>query len=201
MPKPMQTSAFHKRIYTIPTFIAAIDDLLRHMDDLIDARRSGRIDRAWAEKLMLAVTAVNDCRYCMAFHRGLATRAGVSDDELRAVVSHQFGDLPLHEIVALAFAQHYAESGGRPDSASRQRLIEAYGADAARDIVAYLRAITVGNLLGNTFDALLERLKGRPAPGSHALQELGVLLIALLGVPAGLAILLARRLTRRLPAA
>lgn len=193
----MHTRTSFKRIYTIPAFIAALDDLLRHLDDLFVARRAGRIDRAWAEKLMLAVTTVNDCRYCLAFHRGLATRAGVSDEELRAIVRHQFGDLPPHEVTALAFAQHYAESQGRPDGASQQRLIETYGPDAARDILAYLRAITVGNLLGNTFDALLERLRGRPTPGSSALNEIGVLLIAAVGLPAGLVILLAQRLTRR----
>jgi AhpD family alkylhydroperoxidase len=194
----MQRAASHRRIYTVPAFVAALDDLLRHTGDLLDARRSGRVDRAWAEKLMLAVTAVNECRYCMAFHRGLATHAGVSDDEIGAVVTHCFADLPQHQIIALAFAQHYAESGGRPEPASRQRLIATYGPDTARDIAAYLRAISVGNLLGNTFDALRDRLTGRPAPGSSVLSEIGVLLIALVGVPAGIVLVIAQRLIRRL---
>jgi AhpD family alkylhydroperoxidase len=193
----LDSQAFRKRIYSVPAVIAALVDLARHGDDIRAARRSAAIDRAFAEKLMLAVTGVNQCRYCLAFHRSLAARSGLGDDEIHAVVTHRFGDLSAREVVALAYAQHYAERGGRPDPDSRTRLTAAYGPGPARDIHAYLRLIMIGNLLGNTFDALVGRLRGRAAPGSSATSEIGVLIIALLGVPLVGLSWIAHRLMRR----
>jgi hypothetical protein len=54
-----------------------------------------------------------------------------------------------------------------------------YGEEAANDIMTYLRMITFGNLLGNTFDAILSRFSGKPAQGSNLWSELGVLLGAI----------------------
>jgi hypothetical protein len=55
---------YNKRIYKSPwEFFAAIKDMLFHLGDIKAAVRSGRIDHAFAEKIMLAVTQVNDCRY------------------------------------------------------------------------------------------------------------------------------------------
>jgi hypothetical protein len=45
--------------------------------------------------------------------------------------------------------------------------------------MTYLRMITFGNLLGNTFDAILSRFSGKPAQGSSLWSELGVLLGAI----------------------
>ncbi|MEW6242582.1 MAG: carboxymuconolactone decarboxylase family protein, partial [Chloroflexota bacterium] len=61
-----------------------------------------------------------------------------------------------------------------------------YGQDTAEDILAYLRMITFGNLLGNTFDALLSRLKGKPAPDSSLWSEVRILLGAVWMPPARL---------------
>jgi hypothetical protein len=90
---------------------------------------------------------------------------------------------PENEVIALTFAQHYAESCCHPDPAAWERLATYYGAETANDILAYLRMITFGNLFGNTFDALLSRITGKPAPGSSLWSELGVLLGAICGCP------------------
>ncbi|NCP16180.1 hypothetical protein GW866_03945 [bacterium] len=46
--------------------------------------------------------------------------------------------------------------------------------------------ITFGNLFGNTFDALLSRLAGKPAAGSSVWSELGVILGGFVIVPFGI---------------
>jgi hypothetical protein len=52
-------------------------------------------------------------------------------------------------------------------------------------------------LYGNTFDALLERLRLRPVAGSHFFSEIVVLAASATMVPAGLFLaLIARRLVR-----
>ena len=43
--------------------------------------------------------------------------------------------------------------------------------------------ITSGNLSGNTFDALLSRLSGRPAEGSGPWGELATLVLLALAMP------------------
>lgn len=177
------TEAFSKRIYTVSAFRRDVEELVANMDEFRAARRAGRISPAFAERIMLTVTAVNGCRYCSYAHTRMALEAGVPPEHIQNIAEGKLGELPPEEAVALVFAQHYAESRGSPDSEAWQRLVKAYGSDAARDVLANARMIQVGNLMGNTFDALLSRFRGRPAAGSSIWQELGVLLGALVIIP------------------
>lgn len=132
---------------------------------------------------MLAVTNVNQCRYCNYGHTRAALAAGVSKAEIQSLMLREFDKLPSDEIIALAFAQHYAETDGSPDPQAWDRLVDAYGVETSQDILAYIRMITIGNLLGNTFDALLSRLMFNPALDSSLSRELGVLLGTFVVIP------------------
>ena len=189
----VDSATFNRRIYTYPAFKADVCQIFDHLDDLRRAARGGRVSRAFAEKIMLAATSVNGCRYCSYAHSRAALAAGVPEQELHSLLALDLGAFPPGEAVALTFAQHYAESRGQPDPAAWQRVVSAYGEQTARDILAYLRMITFGNLLGNTFDALLSRLAGKPAPGSSLGSELGVLLGALWMPPSRLVLHAFRR--------
>jgi hypothetical protein len=103
---------------------------------------------------------------------------------------------PEHELVAVLFAQHYAAQADRYDAAAWQRLQDTYGAAAARDILTHIRVITFANLYGNTFDALLERLKLHPVRGSRFFDEMAVLFAGATVVPVGLFVgMIVRRLS------
>jgi len=167
--------AFEKSIYTLASFTDAVHEVFGHMDDMRTASRGGRLSKAFAEKIMLSVTRVNGCRYCSYGHSRAALAAGVSDAELHSLLAGELGDFPEMEAVALIFAQHYAESNCHPDPQAWQRLVDYYGPETARDILAYIRMITFGNLSGNTFDAFLSRLWGRPALHSSLWNEVGVI--------------------------
>jgi len=180
-------TGFSRRFYTFPAFNAALDDALDHLGEFTAALRSGRISRAFGERIMLAVTHVNGCRYCDYGHTLAALASGVTSDELRALRAGDFAALPQQEVTALLFAQHVAQMGGRPDPAAWDRLVATYGPAVACDVLAYIRLILIGNLLGNTFDAFWSRIAGRPAPGSTLLSEVSVLLGALFLVPLKLA--------------
>ncbi|MGI6208829.1 MAG: carboxymuconolactone decarboxylase family protein [Anaerolineae bacterium] len=166
-----------KRYYTPAAFLRDLGDFLRHLPDLLRAVRGGRVSRALAEKLMLVVTRVNGCRYCSYLHTRLALRAGVGEEELAQVLMLELDEFPAQEAVALAFAQHYAESDRHPDPEAEHRFRSFYGPEAARDLMAYIRMVTLGNLAGNTVDVFLARLKGQPAPGSSVLGELALFLL------------------------
>ena len=125
---------------------------------------------------MLVVSSVNGCRYCCYGHSQAALAAGVSEEELQSLLALDLETFPIHEVTALTFAQHYAEFNCQPDPTAWQRVVTYYGEKTAHDILAYLRMISFGNLLGNTFDALMSRIAGKPAHGSSLWGELSVLL-------------------------
>lgn len=172
-----------KRIFTVTTFASATEDVLAHLGDLWQALLSNRVDRAFAERVMLAVTGVNACRYCSFFHTRSALLAGVTSSEIQAIAVREFDQVPPDQVVALVFAQHYAETGGHPDPEVWQRVVVAYGPDTTRDLMVWIRLISLANLWGNTFDALLSRTAGWPAAGSSLWQELAVVLGWVVTVP------------------
>ena len=118
----------------------------------------GSISPAFRERLMMAVTSVNACRYCAYFHAQVALTSGISRAEIEQILGGVFTRAPERELPALLYAQHWAETNAQPDPAARAKLIATYGDDTARTIEYVLRMIRVGNLLGNTFDYILYRL-------------------------------------------
>ncbi len=178
-----QKGSFSKRIYTPHSLLQDFRDILAHFHEFRSAVRSKRISKAFAEKIMLAVTAVNGCRYCSYGHAKTALASGVSQEEVDLLLSGEVGHASPEEAPALFFAQHYAESDGHPDPEMMHKLVETYGQDKARDTLAHIRMITLGNLSGNTFDALLNRMRGHPAEGSSLGSELATLALLVLGIP------------------
>jgi len=120
--------------------------------------RGESLDSAFRERLMLTVTAVNGCRYCSYEHARQALVAGVSAGEIEALASGMFDDCPSAEVPALLYAQHWAETDGKPDPEAPKRLLELYGEEASQAIEIALGVIRMGNLGGNTLDHILFRL-------------------------------------------
>ena len=87
-----------------------------------------------------------------------------------------------NEAVALAFARHYAETRGNPSSAQVEKLTATYGVRNARDLVTFIRLVTIGVLVGNTVDAVVSRFLGRPSPQTSFADEVGVLAFFFLGM-------------------
>jgi AhpD family alkylhydroperoxidase len=191
----MPESTFRKRAFTLSTFAASTRELFAQLDELHSALAQHRISRAFSEKIMLAVTQVNGCRYCSYAHVRMSLQAGVSEVELHDLLAGEFKHVPDNELVAVLFAQHYAEQADHYDIVAWQRLQDAYGLEAADAILTHIRVITFANLYGNAFDALLERLQFRPVRGSHFFDEVIVLSAGATVVPIGLfAGMLARRM-------
>lgn len=155
-----KTTSFKRRRYTsLKEAWQDLGEIAAQRKLIRRAARSGRISAAFRERLMMAVTAVNQCRYCSYFHSELALRSGVPADQLNELLAGDIpGGCPPEERVALLYAQHWAESGACPAPEARRRLIEIYGAEMAAEIEMLLRMIRAGNLTGNTFDYLLFRL-------------------------------------------
>jgi len=103
--------AFPKRYYH------SVRDLRSDVGVLMRGRRGMRafrggepLDRAFRERLMLAVTEVNGCRYCRYAHAKLALSAGLSQADVDALAGGSLEGAPPGQVPALLYAQHWAET-------------------------------------------------------------------------------------------
>ena len=157
-----------KRTLTRDNVLETTTDVVASVPILVRALVRPKIPRALREKIMLEVTAVNGCRYCQWGHTHLAIVQGVPLEEINEIFGYQNERLAARnkaEAAAILFAQHYAENPGRFDPESIQNLHAFYGDAQVAEILAYVRAITLGNLTGNTIDALLDRFRLRGNAG------------------------------------
>ena len=139
---------------------------------IIGALRNKQISRAFVEKIMTVTTAVNGCAYCAWFHAKQAIARGISEDEVKNMLNLQFqANATDFEVMALLYAQHFAETNRNPDNEMNLKLHSFYGEKTAVHIVLLIRMIYFGNLFGNTWDSILSRMKGKPAENSNVLFE------------------------------
>lgn len=120
--------------------------------------RGGPLSDAFRERIMLAVTEVNGCRYCQYAHAKMALDAGLSQEEIKSLSSGSFHNCPDQEVPALLYAQHWAEQNGQPDVDTREKLFDVYDKTTVESMELAMRMIRMGNLLGNTWDYVVFRL-------------------------------------------
>ncbi|MFZ5822342.1 MAG: carboxymuconolactone decarboxylase family protein [Chloroflexota bacterium] len=148
---------FHRRMYrNLGDFLADMRVVMSQRENIRAMMRG--LDPAFRERLFLAVTQVNGCRYCSYFHARQALLHGVTDEEIRGLGDGLLDCCPPQELTALCYAQHWAEMDAHPDPEARARLLEAYGAETTASIELALRMIRIGNLTGNLFDFIVFRL-------------------------------------------
>lgn len=165
-------SEFNKKIYTASLLLKDTGFLLWNIPKIIGVSRSKKISKVFMEKIMNVTTAVNGCTYCSWFHAKQAMGCGISEDKIRNMMNLQFSaDATEFELMALLYAQHYAETNRSPDVEMCDKLLETYGEKMTKDILLVIRMIFFGNLYGNTWDAVLSRFKGSPANNSKVLFE------------------------------
>jgi AhpD family alkylhydroperoxidase len=132
--------------------------LMRERSRIKILKGGALIDRAFQERLMLAVTEVNGCRYCAYAHARMALAAGVTQADVDALAGGNLDGSPPAQVPALLYALHWAESDARPDPEVRQCVLETYGQAKTDAIELSMRMIRVGNLAGNTWDYLMFRV-------------------------------------------
>ena len=153
---------FRKRTFKNPwQMLRETFGLLASWRSIRRAMRAGDISPAFRERLMLAVTSVNDCRYCARFHGQEALKHGISQPELGKLLAGEFAGCPPRELPAIIYAQCWAENDAEPSEAAIEELQKHYSAQEIEHIHIYLRMIRMGNMSGNTWDYILYRLPWR----------------------------------------
>ena len=150
---------FNRRFYhNLQEINADIKAIFSKRKDIKALMRDGKISDSFRERIMLAVTEVNGCRYCQYAHAKMALEAGISHDEIKALSSGSFQNCPDEEVPALLYAQHWAEKNGQPDIDTRQKIVDIYDETTVEAMELAMRMIRMGNLLGNSWDYVLFRL-------------------------------------------
>ena len=105
---------------------------------------------AFRERLMLAVTHINECRYCAHYHSKAALVDGLAAEEIAELLEGVVDNCPADEMPAVLYAQHWAETEGAPEPDARQKLTDTYTEAEVTAIDLILRMIKIGNYAGNT---------------------------------------------------
>lgn len=151
-----------RRTLTVGNFFSTLGNVLASSPVLFMALFRPKTSAALREKVFLGVTSVSECRYCSWGHSHWALAHGVSLEEVNQILGQQIESLQARnpaEAAAILFAQHYAEYLEGYDPESIGNLRQYYDDGQVAEILGYVRLITLGNLTGNTVDALLERLR------------------------------------------
>jgi len=133
----------------------------RKSKQLREIKAKGLLSPGFRERLMLAVSAVEGCRYCSYFHAKQALKNGITPEEINRLLSRTVDNCPEDETVAVMYAQHWAESNAHPAPEAVIKLKQTYGIEKTDAIHLMLRMIRLGNLLGNSWDYLLYRMSFR----------------------------------------
>jgi alkylhydroperoxidase family enzyme len=160
---------FPRRTATPERLVPWLLELGRAFPGLIDSYRPGpTLDPRRRERIIMAVTEVNGCRYCAWIH-------GAWQDYLGE------GDIDGEEAL-LTYARACAEAGRPLDPAPLAEVLPRQALPAVRATVAQIQ---VSNLVGNTVDGLLARiLRKRPlAPFDAAREAVTVAAAVPLAVP------------------
>ena len=159
-PSAPERNIFQRRYYQgWGPFWIDLKFLLSHRGQIQEVMRSGLISNAFRERLMIAVTEVNGCRYCRTFHVGQAKQAGISIEEITEYLKGTIPeDIPEDQKLAVCYAQHWAENETQADHDYETQIVEFYGESKFQAISLLLRMIWMGNLLGNTWDFILYKI-------------------------------------------
>jgi len=65
----------------------------------------GAVDRRIKELVYLAVSFANECAYCSAAHRASAKKAGITEDEIRAMETEQYQNFSDAERAVIQYAR------------------------------------------------------------------------------------------------
>jgi len=166
-----------KKKYTLKQMYVIIVKAVKSFPFLIKNRRNKEVDPKLIERLMLATTEVNGCDVCSYAHTKMALVEGFSQEEIDAFLSGSNAYVKTEETKAILYAQHVADTMGKPDDESTNILIETYGESSAKIMRSGINVMMMGNVSGIPLSALIRRIKGNPYQNSSIVYELTMLFI------------------------
>jgi AhpD family alkylhydroperoxidase len=115
-------SRFAKRTFTLPLPGKSLGAAAMTSPLMLRALVTPRLPASLREEVMLAVTSVNDCRYCSWVHTGLALENGVDMEELDLLLGKSLDNASEREAVAILFGKHFADTVRQPSAQAKAKL-------------------------------------------------------------------------------
>ncbi len=164
---------FRKRTMTARQLVVNVASFLPDVGMLYQIWVKHELDPGFREELMLAVSRLNDCRFCTWGHHEWANMLGVTDEELAHVEQLDPADFDRKKWVAISYVREFVTANfGRVPAELRRELKANYTEREIKEIELVAKVMDLGNRGGNTWDAMLSRAKGVPAADSRIFDEI-----------------------------
>jgi AhpD family alkylhydroperoxidase len=126
----------------------------------------------WKERIMLAVTEVNQCGMCSWMHTNISLKAGMSQEEISTLLSGTYDHVPEKQLLSVLYAQNFAANKEQYNPKMKQAMLETYGKPRTRMIENAMNVITMTNSMGIALGKLKETLTFNHVKGSSVLSEI-----------------------------
>jgi len=174
---------FGRKLYSVWESYRIYFKGLRTVKYMTRVKKSKDLSPEFIERIMMAVTEVNGCAICSYAHTKMALEIGMSNKEIQNILSGVMDDVPPDEIPGVMFAQHYADSRGKPSKEAWVHVVEIYGLSKAKGILGAICMIMVGNIYGIPWSSFFNRFRGKPDKRSNLLYEISMIITCILFTP------------------
>ena len=158
---------------TAPQFVGGIASLVPELKTVYGVWVRNELDPGFREELMLAVSQLNDCRFCTWGHHEWAQISGVSNEELAQLESLDPSGFDRRKWVAISYVRALVKRNFKGVQPELRRAVQhKFSPQEIRQIELVARVMDIGNRGSNTWEAMVSRMRGVPAPGSRILDEL-----------------------------
>lgn len=138
----------NKKIYTYKEMFRTAVCFFNGLRFIKQAKKAKVINKAFVERIMLGVTEVNGCTLCSYQHTGVALKAGLSREEIRALLDGELQSVQENEIIGVLFGKHVADQRGLFDKEAYDRMVKEYGEERALGVLGAVRIIMFTNIIG-----------------------------------------------------
>jgi uncharacterized peroxidase-related enzyme len=114
----------------------------------------GSVERRIKELVYLTVSYANECAYCTAAHLASGKKAGISEDEIRALQTQQDHSFAPAEKAAILYARELTQSADGRDT--REALYEHFNDEQIVEITLVAALANFTNRFNNGLDVTPE---------------------------------------------
>ncbi|MBS3972218.1 MAG: carboxymuconolactone decarboxylase family protein [Erysipelotrichia bacterium] len=173
----------NKKIYTYQETFRTAVCFFNGLRFIKQAKQAKAINKPFVERIMLGVTEVNGCTLCSYQHTGIALKAGLTREEIKALLDGELESVNDNEIIGVLFGKHVADQRGLFDKEAYDRMVKEYGDERALGVLGAVRIIMFTNIIGIMGGVLFDTLTFKNKKLGLFLHELVRLPLFILMMP------------------
>jgi uncharacterized peroxidase-related enzyme len=110
----------------------------------------GATDRRTKELAYLTASIANECAYCTAAHKATARKAGITEEEIRAIETEQYQDFTLADRAVIQYARELTTAADANETS--QPLFRSFNDEQVVEITLVVAMANFTNRLNNGLD-------------------------------------------------